>query len=216
MTKRIVAALLLAIVALAPLAPAASAEFRYGPVAGVNLNSLKFKSKIFPVHQSVGAEAGVMGELMFPGIGFGIDFGLLYNMMGARTDLGSRKVWAYDIHNQPTGIGNPTVMIHTIQIPVHLRFKWTRMMGLEDYIAPFVYGGPDFAFVVGHNSIRTSPYSYSAGDFSLTCGGGLEVFKRFQVSVQYTWGMTNIIRTRKLDDLTADNRQWSFRLAYFF
>ena len=37
--------------------------------------------------------------------------------------------------------------LHMLEIPLHLRFKWTRMNGLEDYIAPFVYGGPDFSIV---------------------------------------------------------------------
>lgn len=194
---------------------ASHAQFRYAPIAGVTISDLQFKQDLFGVERIVGLQAGIQGELMFPGIGFGIDFALLYNQMGAKTDLGSREIWASD------GIGNPRMTLHTIQIPLHLRFKWTRMNGLEDYIAPFVYGGPDFTILAGHSAVKANagvpnPYTYAGGDLGLTAGGGFEIFKRWQVSLQYTWGMTYLLKTRKLDNLSAKNRQWAVRVAYMF
>lgn len=212
--KRLVA-IAVALASILVLSSTASAQFRYAPVAGVTINDLDFKQDIFTVDKTAGTQAGIMGELMFPGIGFGIDFALLYNMMGAKTHLGEREIWSSD------GFKSPVVMLHNIQIPLHLRFKWTRMGGLEEYIAPFVYGGPDFAITVGHSRIKGdngagSPFKYSGGDLGLTCGGGFELWRRWQVSVQYTWGMTYMLKTRKLDNLSAKNRQWAFRVAYFF
>lgn len=212
--KRLRIVLPLVLFLVAAVTPA-NAQFRYAPVAGVTIGTLKFKQDLFPVDQKVGFEVGAMGELMFPGIGFGIDFGLLYNMMGAQTDLGSRLIWSSD------GIGNTATILHTLQLPVHLRFKWTRMNGFEDYLAPFVYGGPEFGFLVGHNKIKRNegtadPYRYAGGDIGLCAGGGVEVFKRWQVSVQYTWGMSYLLKTRKLDNMSARNRQWAVRVAYFF
>ena len=156
-----------------------------------------------------------MTELMFPGIGFGMDMGLLYTTMGAKTDLGSRLIWSSD------GFGKENTMLHTFQIPLHLRFKWTRMNGFEDILAPFVYGGPDFDFIFAHNSIKgnsgvKNPYQYAFGELGLTCGGGVELFKRWQISAQYTWGMTYVVKTRKLDNESARNRMWVARVAYFF
>lgn len=210
MTKKSILLALLMLVSLA-----VSAQFRYAPVVGVTVNDLKFSQNLFPVSQQAGMQAGVMAEMMFPGIGFGIDFGLLYNQMGATNDLGARKVWSSD------GFGRARTEVHAIQIPAHLRFKWTRMQGFEDYLAPFVYGGPDFNIAVGHNKIKGndgvgSPYLYSGGDFGLTAGGGAEIFKDWQLSVQYTWGMTDIMKTAKLDNLAANNRQWAIRIAYLF
>ena len=207
--------ILLAVIALLLLPASLKAQFRYAPVAGVTINSLKFKQDLFNVGHTVGAQAGIMGEMMFPGIGFGIDLALLYNQMGAKTDLGSREIWSSD------NFGNASVMLHTIQVPIHLRFKWTRMQGLEDYIAPFVYGGPDFAILVGHNKISgkegaVPPYKYSGGDLGLTCGGGFELWRNWQISIQYTWGMTYMLKTTKLDNMSARNRQLDFRLAYLF
>lgn len=191
------------------------AQFRYAPVVGVNISDLKFKQDLFSVNKLVGPQVGVLGELMFPGIGFGMDFGLFYSELGAKTDLGSREVWRVD------GFGDEKAILHMLQIPVHVRFKWTRMNGFEDYIAPFVYGGPEFGILVGHSNIKgnagvANPYTYTGGDLGLTAGGGAEVFKRWQVSVQYTWGMTYLLKTRKLEDVSAQNRQWTVRVAYFF
>lgn len=207
-------ALIVAIVFLA--VPAAMfGQFRYGPVAGVNINTLKFKQDLIDINTVVAGQAGVQAELMFPGIGFGIDFGLLYNMEGANVDLGSRKIWSSD------GFKKTDVTLHMIQIPFHLRFKWTRMNGIEDYIAPFVYGGPDFSFMVAHNSIKgnagvPNPFNYAGGDLGLTAGGGFELYKRWQVSIQYTWGMTYLLKTRKLENFSAQNRQLAVRVAYLF
>lgn len=192
----------------------ASAQFRYGPTAGVNISHLKMNQDLVPTSGTIGAQAGIQAELMFPGIGFGMDMGLLYNMTGGKLDLGSRPVWA------TSGLGNETALIHMIQIPLHLRFKWTRMNGLEDYIAPFVSGGPDFGIVAGHGAVKGTdgvhPFKYAAGDVGLSVGGGAEVFRRWQVSFQYTWGMTNILHTRKLDNYTGRNGQWTVRAAYLF
>lgn len=211
--KRLSALLLL--VAAIAIAPTASrAQFRYAPVVGVTVDNLKFKQNLFPVEKQTGFQAGVMGELMFPGIGFGIDLGFLYNMMGAKTDLGSRKIWASD------GFGRSNVRIHTFDIPFHLRFKWTRMNGLEDYVAPFVYGGPDFSIAFAHSKYKgdksvKNPFKFPGGDLGLSVGGGLEIMRRWQVAVQYTWGMTYIIKTRKLENVSAKNRQLAVRLVYF-
>ena len=50
----------------------------------------------------------------------------------------------------------------------------------------------------------------------MTAGGGAEIFKRWQVSLQYTWGLTYMLKTRKLENVSAQNRQWTVRVAYFF
>lgn len=53
-----------------------SAQFRYGPMVGVTVTDLKFKQDLISIDKSVGFSAGVATELMFPGIGFGVDAGL--------------------------------------------------------------------------------------------------------------------------------------------
>jgi len=212
--KRILAILTI-VAAIAAVPHSARAEFRYAPVVGLNITNLTFKQDLIGVDQRVGFQAGIQGELMFPGIGFGIDFGLLYNQAGAKVDLGEREIW------KSQGFSRSDVLLHQLTIPVHVRFKWTRMNGLEDYIAPFVYGGPDFNINIAHSRVRgnegvPNPFSYTGGDLGLSVGGGFELWRRWQVSVQYTWGMTYLLKTRLLDDFSARGRQWSVRVAYFF
>ena len=189
-------------------AVAAHAQFRYGPAAGVTVTDLKFKQDLVNVDQTVGGTAGVQCEMMFPGIGFGIDFGLMYNLMGAKVNLGEKKIWAVD------GYGNERLALHYVQIPVHLRFKWTRMEGLEDYIAPFVYGGPDFTILAGHG--KCDAMKYAGGELGLTAGLGFELYKKWQISASHTWGMTYAMKAQLLDNWSARNREWTVRLAYFF
>ena len=186
----------------------ASAEFRWGPTAGVNFNTYNFKQDLIDVKMSTGGQAGVMGEMMFPGIGFGIDLGLLYNLHGAKINLGQKEVWAAD------GYGNEQVWMHTLQIPVHLRFKYTRLSGLERYIAPFAFAGPVFTFHLSDNGCKAieSP----AGTVSIQFGLGVELKERFQIFGSYDLGVSYELRTLKLDNFSARPSTWNEGVAYLF
>lgn len=186
----------------------ASAQFRYAAILAPQMSNLKFKQDLVDVSQAFTYQAGVQGELMFPGIGFGMDLGLLYNQQGAKVNLGQRKVWASQ------GYGDELVRMHNLQIPLHLRFKWTRMNGLEDVIAPFVYGGPDFNILLGHTNC--SAFHCAGGDLAVSAGGGFELFKRWQLSFNYSWGMTYALKTTLLDNFSARTRSYAVRLAYMF
>lgn len=204
MKKNIITVLL----ALLGIVFGAGAQMRWAPVVGINGNNLVFKQDLVSVSPTIGYQAGVMGEMIFPGIGIGIDIGLLYNQAGAEVDLGQKLVWSSD------GYGKERVYLHNLNIPVHLRFKYTRLNGLEDKIAPIIYGGPEFNIQVAHGKCKA--FKYSGGDFGLTVAGGAELFKRWQLTGGYTWGMTYVLKTRKLDNFSARSRQWFVRCAYFF
>jgi hypothetical protein len=185
----------------------ASAQFRWGPSVGINVTDYSFKQKLITTNSSVGANAGVMAEMMFPGIGFGLDLGLRYQLHGAKLGLGEKEIWA------SSGYGNDQCWLHTLQIPVNLKFKYTNLNGIESKIAPFVFGGPVFSITVGHNKLDA--LEYTAGTVGLQCGLGAEVFERFQISGGYYWGMTYEIRTVKLSNFSARPRGWQVNLTYF-
>lgn len=203
MIKKILLAVLLSVVSLG-----ASAEFRWGVTAGANFTDYVFKQKLVDVTSSVGAQGGVAGELMFPGIGFGIDFGLNYNFHGAKVNLGQQHVWAVD------GYSNEQVRIHSIELPVHIRFKYTNLNGLERTIAPFVYAGPVFSFHVADNDVKA--IEYPAGSVMLQFGLGAELFERFQVFGSYDLGVTYEMRTVKLENFSARRSGFNVGVAYFF
>lgn len=184
-----------------------SAQFRWGPSAGVNFNTLHFKQDLFTVNTGVGGSAGVRGEMMFPGIGFGIDMGLFYQARNTRLNLGEKLIWSSQ------GYGNENILTHCIDIPFNLKFKWTRMQGVEDYIAPFAFGGPVFSIQAGHT--HCDALKYSGGAVMLTAGIGAEVYRHWQIAISHTWGMTYAMKTSLLTDLSARDRTWDIRITYF-
>jgi hypothetical protein len=149
-----------------------------------------------------------MGELMIPGIGFGIDMAVKYTMRGARVHFGDQKVWASQ------GMGNENLYFHTLQIPVNLRFKWTRMNGFENYLAPIVFAGPLFNFNLDHS--KCPVIENPAGSVGIQCGLGVELYKRYQITAGYLWGLTYDMRTIQLDNFSAQTNSWFVNLAVLF
>lgn len=199
---------LLVAVAAIVLPLRSNAQFRLGATAGVDFSTLKFKQDLITIDASTGFQTGVQGELMFPGIGFGVDVGLLYTQRGATLNLGEREIWGSQ------GYTDPRCYLHYIEIPLNLRFKWTRMQGLEDFVAPYVFGGPSISLLAGHSKIDALEYAF--GEIGLQCGLGFEIMRRWQIQGSYTWGMTYALKTKLLDDFSAQNRTWSIRATYFF
>lgn len=199
--------IILTIVALIAFLPA-FAEFRWGPQIGYNYSDFYWKQKLVTSKGASGFSAGAVGEVMIPGIGFGIDFGLLYQMHGGKVNFGERYVWSSD------GYGNESIWLHQISIPLHLRFKYTRFGGIERTIAPFAYAGPQFDFTVGHGG--HAPVEFPEGSVGIQVGIGAELLQRLQISVNYTWGVTYEVRTLKLDNFSARSQRWGVNIAWFF
>ncbi|MCM1153143.1 MAG: PorT family protein [Muribaculum sp.] len=198
----------IAILTLAAAALPAAAEFRWGPTVGFDMSSYFWKQKLIDTKCSPGFNAGLMGEIMIPGIGFGIDIGVRYNQHGAKINFGQRPIWAID------GLGNESVRLHTLEIPLDLRFKWTRMDGLENTIAPFAYAGPVFSFTLSENEHKA--LEYPAGSVGIQVGGGAELFEHWQISAGYIWGISYEIRTIKLDNFSARRQGWNINVTYLF
>lgn len=186
----------------------ASAEFRWGPTLGVNFSTLSWRQKLAKTSGLTGFDAGVSGELMIPGIGFGIDMGLRYNLHGAKVNFGDHQVWAID------GIKNQNVWFHTLEIPLNLKFKWTRLNGFEQILAPFIYGGPVFNFTLATN--KAPAIEHPAGYVAMQVALGAELFEHYQISAGYSWGVSYQVRTIKLDNYTARPRGAIINLAYLF
>ena len=190
------------------VSPTANAQLRYGATAGVSFNDLKFKQDLIGVDSEVGYSAGLFSEIMFPGIGFGIDMGLMYTQRGATLHLGDKYVWASD------GYGTERAYLHYVEIPINLRFKFHQLNGFEDYCAPFLFAGPSFTILAGHGNIEA--LEYAGGDVGIQVGAGAELFKNWQISASYNWGTTYALKTKKLDDFSAQNRSWNIKIAYLF
>lgn len=189
-------------------APVAKAQFRYGPMVGVSLTDLKFKQNLVNVKQTVGFSGGVVAEMMFPGIGFGIDLGLYYEKRGAKVNFGEREIW------RSQGLGNETMNLHYLALPVHLRFKYTNLNGFEDILAPLVFAGPTFGFHLANSNIKAM--DYSGGDLGIEFGLGCEILRNWQVTASYNLGMTYVTKAKILTNYSARSNEWNLRVAYLF
>lgn len=187
----------------------ASAQFRYGAMVGGNVTSLNFRQDLASVDKSVGYSAGIVTEFMFPGIGFGIDFGLYYEQRGATLGLNDWEIW------QHQGITSPQrLYMHYAVIPLHLRFKYTNLNGFEDTLAPFVFAGPSIGLLVGHSKLDC--FEFPFGEFGLDFGLGVEIKRQWQVSASYNMGFTYAMKDKTLTNYSARNNTISLRVAYFF
>ena len=186
----------------------AMAQFRYGPTASVDFTNLYFKQDLIQVDQSVGASAGIAAEMEFPGLGFCLDLGLRYQQRGATLHLGDRLMW------QDQGFANERSYLHFIDIPVHLKFKYNRFDGLENIFAPFVYAGPTFSILAGHNNIPA--LKYSGGEVGIEFGLGAEIWRKWQISASYDMGMTYTMKTKLLENFSAKSGTWDVRVTYLF
>ncbi len=208
MKRRLLAALAAVVIMFAG-ASTASAEFRYGPSLGLTYNDLMWKQDLFTVDKTMGFSAGIIGEKMFPGIGFGVDIGLFYEMRGAKLHMGEKPMWEY------MGLGTVDMRLHTLVIPVHVRFKYTRLNGVEDKIAPLLFLGPSLGILVGHSDSKGA-LKYSGADLGLDFGLGAEIFRKWQVTAGYTLGVTEACKGNMLTNFTARNSVWTFKVSYLF
>ena len=194
---------------LAVVAAQAQTSTRWGVTAGANYNQVHFKqSDIMPVDRAFGPTVGLTGELNIQGIGFGLDASLLYSMRGSKLHYGDYKVWS------SLGLGDETVRMHTIDVPINLKFRWHKMNGFENTLMPFVAAGPTFSFLVGKNLPDAN--RYKTVSVVLHFGAGIELFRHLQLQGGYNFSVGETLRTRLLDDNIAKNRYWSLTATYFF
>ncbi len=209
--KSLIRSLLAAMIALSAVvaaAPEAAAQFRYGPMAGVNFTKMKFRQDLFNIGMKAGPAAGIAGEMMFPGIGIGLDLGLLYQMRSSNLDMGERPMWASE------GYGREAMDLHTISIPVHIKLKWQRLGGLEEKISPIIYAGPTFDFTAAHSKIEAM--NFSGGDVAIDVGIGAEIYRHWQITAGYSFGMTYLAKAKILTDFSCRANSWNIRAAYYF
>lgn len=204
----------LGIVAAFIFVATASSQMRWGATAGVDIANLKWSQQFlrtteFTSDQSVGYFAGVIGEYSIPGIGFGIDFGLQYVQRGSTMNLGDFKVWSSDGYKN-----EERVYLHCLDIPLHVRFKYANLNGIERKIAPLLFVGPSIAIHIADNGVEA--FDYKPVSFGLEVGGGVELFRKYQLTCGYTWDLTGSAKAVKLDNFNSKSRTWKIALSYYF
>ena len=206
--RTIIKTLAVALLAACFAMPAA-AETRVGAVAGISLTDLHFNQNLVSIKKHIGGQAGVMAELMVPGIGFGIDLQLLYSMTGAGVGLNEKKIW-YD-----RGITNrQNITLHNIEIPFDIKYRYMFLQGFENTLAPLIFAGP--ALVINCGSNGNPEFINKGVSLNIRVGAGVEIKRKMQITVERNWGISEATRTVMLDEFAGKNQTWQLKFIYFF
>lgn len=205
--------LMVALALIVAFTASASAQFRFGVKAGLNVNKLHLNEKTFDKDNGCGFTGGVMVEFTVPVIGVGIDGSVMYTYMNNTVDL---PVSAGDFG---TGVKNDlesTVGKHFIEIPINLKYKLTLPV-IERILKPYVFTGPTFAFKLDKNT--TEAFKTKTCQMAWNVGLGIELLNHLQVGASYGFGMNNIAdKYLGIDaqNLKVKNNYWTITAAYLF
>ncbi|MCC8119976.1 MAG: PorT family protein [Bacteroidales bacterium] len=197
---------IIAIIAILCVVAPASAQFRWGIKAGVNVSSLHFSKDIYSdvtnSNNRTGFTGGLMAEFTVPVIGIAMDASVLY----------TRKIVNFD--NNTAGTEN----YHNdyIEIPINLKYKFSIPV-VSNFLLPYLYTGPSFAFLTSKKAISDA-FKNKTTDVTWNLGLGLQLVSHLQISAQYGWGInkaTEFLGATNAGN-TAKTNGWTVTAAYLF
>lgn len=208
--RKYIQILLVATTLLVAFTANAQPQRRWGITVGGNYNEIHFKqTDIFASDRMFGGSLGLTGEMMIPGVGFGVDASILYTLRQGKVHFGERKVWS------SLGMENQAVRLHYIDVPLNLKFRYSNLNGVENTIMPIAFAGPTFSFLAGHNKVNDA-LKYTTVSVLLHMGIGCELFNKVQITGGYSFSIGETLRTKLLDDNAAKNRTWFVQATYLF
>ena len=200
--------ILVAIIAMAGVGQA-SAQFRFGIKAGVNLNSLHFSNvkENLSKDNGCGFTGGIMTEFQVPIIGLCLDASLMYTHMSASSDIYTTDE-SGAISDKPLAQNK-----NFLEVPINLKYK----LGLP-VIHPYIFTGPSFAFKLGGDNDVFKTKTFQC---AWNVGLGVELFSHLQLSGSYGFVMNNIMKTAGIvsntsNDIKLKNNYWTITAAYLF
>lgn len=199
--KKIITLVLVVAAAFAVTVPA-SAQFRFGIKAGVNVSALHFDSKLFDDDNRAGFTGGVMAEFTVPLIGVGCDLSALYVRRNAQFMVNNQV----DKNNRDY-----------IEIPLNLKYKLSIPV-INNIFRPFITTGPSVAFLTSRKYIEQAYKNHSC-DFAWNFGLGFELIKKIQIAASYSLGINKAVETLSNTATTTvegKNRYWTVTAAYLF
>lgn len=217
MTKKFTAVIAL-VAAVFMLAPAAQAQFSFGPRIGVAVNKLRFDSDMLHSDNRAGFTAGVEAQFMIPGLGLGLDASLMYVRRSAdfmseyNKDLPETDDPAYHLQ------GGLRVSRDYIDIPIYVKWR-IGLPVIGKIVSPYLVTGPDFAFLTSRRAI-TEAWRNKTVDVAWNVGAGLQLFTKLQLTATYGFGITDATkRDAPLNDgkyIDGKNRYWTITAAWLF
>lgn len=183
----------------------------FGIKAGLNVNHLSFnkdfKEDLISRSNSAGWEAGVMAEFTVPIIGIGADISLMYARMNNSTQ-------AYT--NEGNIFSGEEVGKNFIMLPINIKYKFNLPV-VSNYIVPYIFTGPDFAFRLDKNIINNM--KTKTCQVAWNVGLGIELIRHLQIGASYGFGINNIaekVMGTNTPEAKVKNNYWTVTAAWLF
>lgn len=183
--KKLLLTLLIAVMSIG----AASAQFKFGIKAGVNVNHLSTNlGKIEEGNNQAGWTAGVMTEFQVPIVGLCLDLSVMYARLNDSADK------------------------NFLQIPLNLKYKF-QLPVVSSFLSPYLFTGPSFDFKLSKKTdLKTFQPVWNVGL-------GIELVRHLQIGASYGFGLTNIMKHVDMGDYNVGkwhNNYWTISAAYLF
>jgi len=182
------------------LAFPAQARLRMGLTGGVAVNELHFDRTIVDANHRAGFTGGITADLPLPVMGLGIEASLLYTH-----------------RNNALSDGSETFERDYLEVPLHARLQFN-ILGLKKLIAPYVFTGPNFAFLFHDN--EPTNYDNSKTYASWDVGAGVELISHLRVAASYGIGFTKAMKSVQLDyqqpEVQGKDRYWTITATWLF
>lgn len=147
----------------------------WGVTGGMNVSKIDWKNvKNTKPESEKGWYAGITGKLTIPGVGLGIDGGVVYSQEGIDTGIDNVKTDAAQF----------------LSVPIHLRYD-LQIWGVEEIFIPFAMIGPQFNYSM--NELKFEDFEgqslgyivKKANTWRLDMGAGFILWDHLQLSYSY-------------------------------
>ncbi len=193
-------AILTSVMAIAATMPA-TGQVKLGFKGGITTNELKDKNSIMDSNKHTAYNGGLMLDLNIPKVGLGLEISAMYRFSKNST-----------LENK--GLSPKR---HLIDIPVYARYRLS-IPGVEKYVAPLVFTGPNISVVVKDESELNTEQSKTT--FSWDVGAGVDLFKHMRLTVSYGIGMKkamNVVgKNYEGKPVEGKDQCWSLSAAIMF
>lgn len=189
-------------------ATTASAQFKFGLVAGMNMSKLSFDNgKYFDSDHRAGWYVGPKVWFNIPIVGLGVNASAQYSQRRMNVKSGDGEDAVSDSKN-----------LNTIEIPINVRYT----LGLGSIASVYAETGPQFGFNVGNKTIKTisEVAKFKSSNVTWNVGIGARVLGHLEAGVGYN------IALSKFGELVPDaltgtkndfkSNTWQVQVAYLF
>ncbi|MBR1882166.1 MAG: porin family protein [Muribaculaceae bacterium] len=183
-------------------AASVQAQVRLGLKGGMITGDLHFNKSLFDTDRHLGYTGGVVLELGLPVTGLSLDASAMYSRHNNKL-VGEERTYHRDY----------------VEVPVNVRYGF-HIVGVDHLVLPFVFTGPNFAFLCDETKDRR--WDNRSLAISWQAGFGAELFRHIQVMAGYSYGLNHVMKQVGLDEVDAGDRVrarehcWTVTAAYMF